>query len=420
MERLRIQGGTPLRGEITASGSKNASLPMMAASLLTPETITLSQIPELQDIRTMCNLLQHMGVTINPSSDGELQLKAESIPDTVAPYDLVKTMRASFLVLGPLVARFGDARVSLPGGCAIGTRPVDQHLMALSKLGAEIDVDDGYVVAKTQGRLNGCDIRMDVVTVTGTQNTLLAASLARGKTRILNAASEPEVVALAHMLNAMGACVRGAGTSTIEIDGVDELHGTSMEVPTDRIEVGTYLIAGFATKGALTVANAPDRELDTVLNKLREAGASISVSNKAIHIDSEKQRPRAVDIETEVFPGIPTDLQAQFMVLNAVAEGNSCVTENIFENRFMHVQELARLGANIRLNGTSQAHIKGVAQLRGAQVMATDLRASSCLVIAGLIAEGETVVDRIYHLDRGYEHLEQKLGSLGATLSREN
>lgn len=368
----------------------------------------------------MCNLLEHTGVSVEPSSSGELQLKAESIPVTTAPYDLVKTMRASFLVLGPLVARFGDARVSLPGGCAIGTRPVDQHLMALSKLGAEIDVVDGYVVAKTRDRLKGCDIRMDVVTVTGTQNTLLAASLARGKTRILNAACEPEVTALARLLNAMGARVRGAGTPTIQIDGVDELHGTAMEIPTDRIEVGTYLIAGFATKGTLTVANAPDQELDSVLGKLREAGASISVSNKAIHIDSQKQRPRAVDIETEVYPGIPTDLQAQFMVLNAVADGKSCVTESIFENRFMHVQELARLGAKIRLNGTSQAHIEGVARLRGAQVMATDLRASSSLVIAGLIAQGETVVDRIYHLDRGYEQLEQKLGSLGATLSREN
>ena len=420
MEKLRIQGGTPLQGEITASGSKNASLPMMAASLLTPETVSLSRVPELQDIRTMCRLLEHMGVAVAPSSDSELQLKAESIPVTTAPYDLVKTMRASFLVLGPLVARFGDARVSLPGGCAIGTRPVDQHLMALSKLGAEIDVVDGYVVAKTQDRLKGCDIRMDVVTVTGTQNTLLAASLARGKTRILNAACEPEVAALARLLNAMGARIQGAGTSTIQIDGVDELHGAAMEIPTDRIEVGTYLIAGFATKGALTVTNAPDQELDTVLDKLREAGASISVSNRAIHIDSQKQRPRAVDIETEVYPGIPTDLQAQFMVLNAVADGKSCVTESIFENRFMHVQELARLGAKIRLNGTSQAHIEGVARLRGAQVMATDLRASSSLVIAGLIAEGETVVDRIYHLDRGYEQLEQKLGSLGATLCREN
>lgn len=393
---------------------------MLAASLLTPEPISLFRIPELQDVRTMCNLLQHMGVAVNPSSNGSLKLQASSIPDATAPYDLVRTMRASFLVLGPLIARFGEARVSLPGGCAIGTRPVDQHLKALSRLGAEIEVVDGYVVAGSRSRLKGCDIPMDMVTVTGTQNTLLAASLAQGRTRILNAATEPEVGVLARMLNAMGARIEGAGTPTIEVEGVDELHGASLEVPTDRIEVGTYLIAGLATKGSLTVANAPDQELDCVLKKLCEAGASITVSNKAIHIDSQQRRPRAVDVETQVYPGIPTDLQAQFMVLNAIAEGQSRITENIFENRFMHVQELARLGANIRLIGTSRAHITGVKKLRGAPVMATDLRASSCLVIAGLVAEGETVVDRIYHLDRGYEHLEQKLGGLGATLSREN
>ncbi|MCY4658040.1 MAG: UDP-N-acetylglucosamine 1-carboxyvinyltransferase [Gammaproteobacteria bacterium] len=418
MDKMLITGGTPLYGEIVASGSKNASLPMMAASLLTSEPVMLHRVPKLQDVNTMCDLLKHLGVTVSDLKSGNLQFQASSLKTDTAPYDLVRKMRASFLVLGPLVTRFGHAKVSLPGGCAIGTRPVDQHLKALSQLGAEITVDEGYVVATASNGLTGSNICMDVVTVTGTQNTLLAAVLARGSTRIENAACEPEVVSLATMLNDMGARIRGAGTRTIEIEGVDKLGGISTQVPTDRIEVGTYLVAAFATQGKIVIKDAPSGELQTVIEKLEEAGASIDVSGDAIQIDGTKRRPQSINVETEVYPGVPTDLQAQFMVLNTISAGESRITENIFENRFMHVQELVRLGAKVRLNGPSEAIIEGVDKLRSAPVMATDLRASSSLVIAGLIAEGQTTINRIYHLDRGYEDLDQKLTSLGATLSR--
>ena len=393
---------------------------MLAAALLTDKPVTLGGVPQLQDIRSMYSLLRHMGVRVTENSDSSVVINAESLHTQTAPYDLVRKMRASFLVLGPLVARFHQAKVSLPGGCAIGTRPVDQHIKALQALGAKIEVEDGYVVAFAAGGLQGAVIEMDVVTVTGTQNAILAATLAEGSTEIHNAACEPEVVALADLLTDMGAKIEGAGTPSIRIEGVSHLKGVEKRVPTDRIEAGTYLIAAYATGGKITITDAPVEELHAVIAKLEEAGAKIEVDfdERQIHLDSPNTRPQAVDLETAVYPGLPTDLQAQFMALNCIAKGTARITENIFENRFMHVQELVRLGAKVHLNGSSEAIVEGVTHLISAPVMATDLRASSCLVIAGLIADGETVVNRIYHLDRGYEDLDRKLASLGATLCR--
>ena len=419
MDKLRISGGQPLLGDIPISGAKNATLPMLAATLLSDGPIKLSNVPDLQDVKTMRAVLSALGVSVKDEADGVLLVSADRVTNLHAPYDLVKTMRASFLVLGPLLSRFQYVEVSLPGGCAIGTRPIDQHLKALRALGAEIDLREGYVTASVDGRLIGSTITMDVVTVTGTQNTLMAATLASGTTTIVNAAREPEVVELANMLNAMGARIEGAGTDVITIEGVENLHGCEVQVMPDRIEAGTFLIAGAMTEGRITVQGPIQGLLDAPLEKLRDSGAHIELSEGAIHLDMTGRRLRAVDVRTATYPGIPTDLQAQFLALNCIAEGSSRVVETIFENRFMHVPELARLGANIESDGVT-ASVIGVPKLHGAKVMATDLRASSCLVLAGLAAEGETVVDRIYHLDRGYERLEDKLNAVGANIERFN
>ena len=418
MEKLLVRGGRSLHGEITASGSKNSTLPILAATLLATEPVRIRNVPSLRDVSTMVQLLQSLGAQVSSDQDGELAVDCSNIRQLLAPYDLVKTMRASFLVLGPLLARYGRGEVSLPGGCAIGTRPVDQHLMALERLGAQIDFKDGYVRAVAPGRLAGSRIDMDLVTVGGTQIALMAAVLARGTTVIENAAKEPEVVELANFLAAMGASIEGAGTDRIVVNGVTRLSGCEYHVQSDRIEVGTYLIAAAATQGAITIHRAGPKVLGAVLGKLASTGVSLCVQDESIAIDATEDRPRAVDIETDIYPGIPTDLQAQFLVLNCVAKGNSRITETVFENRFMHVQELVRLGADITVESGSRALVKGVSKLHGAQVMATDLRASSCLVIGGLAAKGTTSIDRIYHIDRGYERIEEKLRSLNADVQR--
>lgn len=416
MEKLKVTGGCRLTGEVKASGAKNATLPILAASLLTADDLVLNNVPHLSDIRTMGKLLSGLGMTVERQAESEtVRLNAKSLTTLTAPYDLVKTMRASIVTLGPMLARFGEARVSLPGGCAIGARPVDQHIKGLQALGAEVVIDHGYVVAKAK-RLKGAHIVTDMVTVTGTENLLMAATLAEGTTVIENAAREPEVVDLADCLIAMGAKIRGAGTPVIEIEGVTELHGATHSVLPDRIETGSFLVAALMTRGDVTVTHAAPHTLDIVLDKLREAGAHVQTGNDWIRVSIDK-RPQAVSVRTVPHPGFPTDMQAQFMALDTIAEGTGRITETIFENRFMHVPELQRLGANITVDGHT-AVVTGVSELSGANVMATDLRASASLVIAGLVAKGETIVDRIYHLDRGYDHMEVKLATLGAQIER--
>jgi UDP-N-acetylglucosamine 1-carboxyvinyltransferase len=414
VDKLRITGGRPLEGELAVSGAKNAALPIMCASLLTSQPLKLTNVPRLMDVSTMAKLLGQMGVEIL-RSEKELTLKTATIKDPTASYDLVKTMRASVLVLGPLLARCGRAKVSLPGGCAIGMRPVDQHVKGLQAMGAAISVEHGYMHASAE-RLRGARIVMDLVTVTGTENLMMAAALAEGTTIIENAAREPEVLDLARALSAMGAKIHGAGSDVIRIEGVSSLSGASHRVMPDRIETGTYLAAVAAAGGRVRLTGAEPRSLDATLEKLREAGSTIKVSDSSIEIEMQ-QRPHSVSVRTAPFPGFATDMQAQFMALATVAEGTALITETIFENRFMHALELQRLGADISIEGNT-AVVRGVERLQGASVMATDLRASAGLVIAALVAEGETVVDRIYHLDRGYEAIEKKLGVLGARIER--
>ena len=424
MQKLAIQGGNRLNGEVRISGAKNATLPILCAGLLTADELHLGNLPDLQDVVTMRKLLQQLGVAIEVSGN-QAVLSAAHIDKLEAPYDMVKTMRAAILVLGPLVARFGEARVSLPGGCAIGSRPVDLHIKGLQAMGAEIHIEHGYIHAqvpqgngrrKGGGRLKGARIFFDLVSVTGTENLMMAAVLADGLTLLENAAREPEVVDLAHCLIAMGARIEGAGSDTISIAGVEKLHGASHHIMPDRIESGTFLVAAAAAGGDITLTDARADILENVLEKLQDAGAAIQVSGSTINLKMNK-RPIAVNIRTAPYPAFPTDMQAQFMALNTIADGSAMVIETIFENRFMHVQELRRLGAQIEVEGNT-AVIKGCAQLDGATIMATDLRASASLVIAGLIAQGETIVDRIYHLDRGYEHIEAKLSALGAKIRR--
>lgn len=419
MDKLIIRGGKPLKGEVIISGAKNAALPIIAGTLLSKGQIYLSNVPQLNDVKTMLLLLKQLGATVTPGSKSdEVIIDANPVHVVLAPYELVKTMRASILVLGPLLARFGKAEVSLPGGCAIGTRPVDLHLKALKTMGAEITVKNGYVHARTpKGRLQGKPIVFDKVTVTGTENLMMAAVLADGKTILKNAAREPEIVDLANFLNLLGAQIKGAGTHAIEIEGVDELKGGHYSIMPDRIEAGTYLTAGALTRGCVTVKNVKPDNLLSMLCKLEEAGASLTLGEDFVTLDMHGSRPQAVDISTAPYPAFPTDMQAQFMALNTVAEGSSSVIETIFENRFMHVQELLRMGAHIRLNGNT-AIINGVEKLTGAPVMATDLRASASLILAGLAADGETAVERIYHVDRGYERVEEKFMHLGADIRR--
>jgi len=414
MDKLKITGGKRLEGEVRVSGAKNAALPILCAALLTDKPLTLANVPKLMDISTMAKLLAQMGVEIERTQEGMI-LGGKKIKDPTAPYELVKTMRASVLVLGPLLARCGRAKVSLPGGCAIGARPVDQHLKGLEAMGATIRVEHGYMEAHAE-RLRGARIVMDMVTVTGTENLMLAASLAEGTTLIENAAREPEVVDLARCLSSMGARIEGAGSDVIHIEGVASLGGAAHRVMPDRIETGTYLAAAAAAGGRVRLVGAAAESLDATLEKLREAGAQIRVAGGSIEIETSA-RPKSVSVRTAPFPGFATDMQAQFMALASIADGTAVITETIFENRFMHALELQRLGADISIQGNS-ALVRGVDRLQGASVMATDLRASAGLVIAGLVAEGETVVERIYHLDRGYEALEKKLGALGARIER--
>ena len=419
MDKLIISGGKPLRGEVIISGAKNAALPILAGTLLATGPIALSNLPQLNDVKTMLMMIKNLEAdVIEGANPYEVVVDASRLNVVVAPYELVKTRRASILVLGPLLARFGRAEVSLPGGCAIGTRPVDLHLKALKSMGAEIEVKNGYVHAHTpKGRLQGKTLVFDKVTVTGTENIMMAAVLAEGKTILKNVAREPEVVDLANFLIQIGAEIKGAGTHTIEIEGVESLTGGEYRVMPDRIEAGTYLTAGAMTRGCVTVRQVRPDNLLSMLCKLEEAGAALTLGEDFVTLDMNGFRPQAVDIATAPYPAFPTDMQAQFMALNTLAEGASSVIETIFENRFMHVQELQRMGANIRLNGNT-AIINGVERLTGAPVMATDLRASASLILAGLAAEGETVVERIYHVDRGYEHVEDKFSKLGADIRR--
>jgi len=419
VDKLRIRGGVPLEGEVYVSGAKNAALPIMCAALLTAEPLALGNVPQLMDVRTMAKLLRQMGVEASPLADGRMTLRAARITDPTAPYDLVKTMRASVLVLGALLARGGRARVSLPGGCAIGLRPVDQHVKGLQAMGAAITIEHGYMnaAARSPDRgLHGARIVMDMVTVTGTENLLMAATLAEGTTLIENAAREPEVVDLARCLVAMGARIEGAGSDVIRVQGVRSLRGAEHTVMPDRIETGTYLAAAAATGGRIRLHGAAPETLDATLEKLREAGARIRINGSTVELEGG-ERPRAVSVRTAPYPGFATDMQAQFMALAAIAQGSAVITETIFENRFMHALELQRLGADIAIQGNS-AVVRGVERLQGASVMATDLRASAGLVVAGLVADGETIVERIYHLDRGYEALERKLSGLGARVAR--
>ena len=416
MNKLIINGGVPISGKVRASGSKNAVLPILAGTLLADGPVKIRNIPHLHDVTTTMELLGRMGVMLTIGEKMCIEVDSGGIENTFAPYDLVKTMRASILVLGPLLARHGKAEVSLPGGCAIGARPVNLHLMGLEAMGAKINVEEGYIRA-TADRLKGARIILDQVTVTGTENLMMAASLADGKTIIENAAREPEVMDLARFINAMGGRVSGAGTDTIEIDGVEKLIGCEYSVLPDRIETGTYLVAAAITGGKVLVKDTDPHLLDAVLAKLEEAGAIIDTGDDWIELDMEGRKPRAVNIRTAPYPAFPTDMQAQFCALNAVASGTGSVTETVFENRFMHIQELVRLGADIHLEGNT-AIIKGVDNLKAAPVMATDLRASASLILAGLVARGETVVERIYHIDRGYDHIEEKLACLGARIRR--
>ncbi len=417
MDKLIITGNGPVNGEVWASGAKNAALPILCATLLGDEPVTIGNLPHLQDITTTLELLGRMGVEPVMGEKMTIQLDGSQVKDCHAPYELVKKMRASILVLGPLLAHFGHADVSLPGGCAIGSRPVDLHIRGLEAMGAEIRVEGGYIRARVDGRLKGATIFFDTVTVTGTENLLMAATLAEGTTILENAAREPEVVDLADCLIKMGANIRGHGTDTIVIEGVERLHGAYHDVMPDRIETGTFLVAAALSRGRVRVRNTRADILEAVLAKLEEAGAKITLGDGWIELDMEGRRPRPVNIRTAPYPAFPTDMQAQFVALNAVADGNSRVVETIFENRFMHVQELNRMGANIVLEGNT-ALITGVERLSGAPVMATDLRASASLVIVAMMAEGETLVDRIYHIDRGYECIEEKLQLLGARIRR--
>ena len=414
MDKLKILGGLPLVGEVQAAGAKNAALPILCASLLTADPLELSNVPQLQDIATTIRLLKLLGVKTERDEE-RLTLQADSLVSTEAPYELVKTMRASILVLGPLLARFGEARVSLPGGCAIGQRPVDQHIKGLQAMGAQIDIEQGFVVARA-ARLKGARIVTDMVTVTGTENLMMAACLAEGETILENAAREPEVVDLAKVLVAMGAQIEGAGTDRLVIRGVERLHGASHRIMADRIETGTFLCAAAACGGDVTVRATDPWSMDVTIDRLRETGATLTSGPDWVRLQANG-RPRAVSVRTAPYPGFATDMQAQFMAMDAVADGTATVVETIFENRFMHVQELRRLGANIRIEGNT-AIVQGVPRLSGATVMATDLRASAGLVIAGLAARGETTVERIYHLDRGYEQMELRLQALGAQIER--
>mgnify|MGYP001278466478 FL=1 len=419
MDKLIIRGGRSLHGEVAISGAKNAALPELCAALLTPEPVTLTNVPRLQDVATMLKLIRNMGVRASHEADGSVRIDASTLSSPEAPYELVKTMRASVLALGPLLARFGEATVSLPGGCAIGSRPVDQHIKGLQAMGAEITVEHGYMIArlpKGRTRLQGARIATDMVTVTGTENFLMAASLAEGETILENAAQEPEIPDLAEMLIGMGAQIDGHGTSRIRIQGVERLHGCTHAVVADRIEAGTFLCAVAAAGGDVVLRHARADHLDAVIEKLRDAGATVEAGDGFIRV-SAQGRLQAQNFRTTEYPGFPTDMQAQFMALNCISVGASKVTETIFENRFMHVNELVRLGAHIQTDG-KVAVIEGVERLSGATVMATDLRASASLVIAGLVASGETLVDRIYHLDRGYDGMEAKLRGIGADIER--
>ena len=416
MEKLRIVGGNKLSGSISCSGAKNAALPMLAATILSDQPITFKNLPYLQDITTMFEILGSMGADITLNESMDFIISTSDLHDFEARYELVKTMRASILVLGSLVGRYGFARIALPGGCAIGTRPVDFHLDALEKLGAKIELKNGYIEA-TSKKLIGCEINFPGVSVTGTENIMMAAVLAKGQTILRNVAKEPEVEDLANFLNSMGAKINGAGTDEIVIDGVEDLTGSKFSIPADRIEAGTYLIAAAITGGDVTISNVQAPRMNNILDKLKLSGASINVGDDNIQLSMKNDSILPVDISTAPFPGFPTDMQAQFTVLNALSEGSSVVTENVFENRFMHVQELNRMGCDITIKG-SNAFVKGVDSINGAPVMATDLRASASLILAGLCAKGETIVDRIYHIDRGYERIEEKLSYLGADITR--
>ncbi|MFZ8927880.1 MAG: UDP-N-acetylglucosamine 1-carboxyvinyltransferase [Gammaproteobacteria bacterium] len=417
MDKLEIHGGVPLSGEIRIAGAKNSALPIMASTLLTKDTVKVGNLPHLYDITTMLELLGCMGVESIVGEKLGVEICSEPIRHFSAPYDLVKTMRASILVLGPMLAHYGQAEVALPGGCAIGSRPVNLHLSALKKMGADINVENGYIEARTKGRLKGAHIFMDLVTVTGTENVMMAATLADGQTIIENAAREPEVVDLANCLKAMGAKIFGEGTDTITIDGVKELRGCEYSVMPDRIETGTYLIAVAATRGKIKIKDTRPSILESVLSKLEEAGAQIQLGEDWISLDMKGNQPRAVSLTTAPYPAFPTDMQAQFTALNAVAEGSGLITETVFENRFMHVHEMNRMGADLKVEGNTVL-VKGKDILQGAPVMATDLRASASLIIAGLMSENQTTVDRIYHIDRGYECIEEKLQLLGAKIKR--
>lgn len=418
MDKLIITGGRPLNGEIKISGAKNAALPILAATLLARAPVTIANVPHLQDITTMMRLLGSMGIQLTVDEHMKIEVDSNHVENYYAPYDLVKTMRASILVLGPLLARYGKAEVSLPGGCAIGSRPVDIHLKGMIALGAEVEVENGYIKASARQRLKGTDFLFDIVTVTGTENMIMAACLAEGQTILRNAALEPEVEDLAKFLNVLGAKISGAGTDTIVIDGVEGLSGGHYQVLPDRIEAGTYLVAGAMTRGHIKIKDIDPAIMSAVLAKLREAGADITLGDTWIELNMHGKRPLAVNIVTNPYPAFPTDMQAQFMAMNTVADGVGLVTENVFENRFMHVQELQRMGAKIELNGKTATCV-GVETLTGAPVMATDLRASASLVLAALVADGETMVDRIYHVDRGYQDIEQKFTQLGATIRRD-
>ena len=416
MDKLQIRGGIPLDGEVRISGAKNATLPILAGALLADGPVTIGNVPHLNDVTTMIELLGRLGASVTVNERQRIEVDPRTLRATFAPYDLVKTMRASILVLGPLVARHGAADVSLPGGCAIGARPVNIHVAGLQAMGADVHIEGGYIKARS-GRLKGARIVLETVTVTGTENLMMAAALADGRTVLENAAREPEVVDLANFLTAMGARISGAGTDTITIEGVESLHGAEYDVLPDRIEAGTYLVAGAISGGRVRVRNVRPEHLDAVLGKLEEAGALVSRGDSWIEIDMRNRRPRSVDIRTAPHPGFPTDMQAQFAALNTVADGVGTIIETIFENRFMHMLEMRRMGAEIRLEGNT-AIIKGVPRLTAAPVMATDLRASASLVLAGLVAEGTTDVERIYHIDRGYECIEEKLQGLGAQIRR--
>jgi len=417
MDRLHIQGCGPLKGEVKISGAKNAALPILFATLLAKKSTSVGNLPHLNDITTTIELLGRLGVQITIDEKLNVEIDNSEVNEFIAPYDLVKTMRASILVLGPMLARYQKARVSLPGGCAIGSRPVNLHISGLEAMGADIEVENGYINATCKGRLQGAHIFMDTVSVTGTENLLMAATLADGKTIIENAAREPEVVDLANYLNAMGANISGAGSPTLKIEGSKELNGCHYQVMPDRIETGTYLVGAAISRGKIKVRNTDPTILDAVLIKLEESGAKITTGKDWIELDMQGRRPKAVNIVTAPYPGFPTDMQAQFTVLNAIAEGRGNITETIFENRFMHVSELQRMGANIEIQGNT-AICEGVERLSGAEVMATDLRASASLVLAGMVAENDTYVDRIYHIDRGYECIEEKLQLLGAQIRR--